>query len=68
MAVDPGCKTTVEEDRAAGAGVYRGRTRRFCSETCRERFGSDPEMYPGAEKEGVGLRQVRKRARRALLG
>ncbi len=52
MAVDPVCKMTVDEQRAAASVKYGGKTYYFSDESCRLEFLKDPEKYahtqPGA--------------------
>jgi YHS domain-containing protein len=45
MAVDPVCKMTVDEQRAAASVKYGGKTYYFSSETCRFEFLKDPQKY-----------------------
>jgi hypothetical protein len=44
-ALDPVCGMQVETDNAPASVVHDGRTVYFCSDHCRERFGSDPERF-----------------------
>jgi YHS domain-containing protein len=52
MAVDPVCKMTVDEQRAAASVKYGGKTYYFSEERCRFEFLKDPRKYlrtqPGA--------------------
>lgn len=45
MALDPVCKMTVSEDKAAATSQYKGKTYYFCHKSCKERFDKDPEKY-----------------------
>jgi YHS domain-containing protein len=45
MAVDPVCKMTVDEKKAAASYVYKGITYYFWSTGCKEAFSKDPEKY-----------------------
>jgi Cu+-exporting ATPase len=45
MAIDPVCKMTVSEDKAAATNEYKGKTYYFCHKSCKERFDKDPEKY-----------------------
>jgi len=45
MAVDPVCKMTVDEKKAAATYSYKGKTYYFCAAGCKEAFSKDPEKY-----------------------
>jgi Cu+-exporting ATPase len=45
MAIDPVCKMTVSEDKAAAKSEYKGKTYYFCNKSCKEHFDKDPEKY-----------------------
>ncbi|HWP85914.1 MAG TPA: YHS domain-containing protein [Terriglobia bacterium] len=45
MAIDPVCKMTVEESKAAATAVYRGKTYYFCAAGCKAAFEQNPEKY-----------------------
>ena len=45
MAVDPVCKMTVAENKAAASYNYEGKTYYFCAVGCKEAFSKDPEKY-----------------------
>jgi len=45
MAVDPVCKMTVDERKAAATYNYEGKTYYFCAAGCKEAFSKDPEKY-----------------------
>ena len=45
MAIDPVCDMQVDETDAEFTLEYDGRTYYFCSESCYEKFESDPEEY-----------------------
>lgn len=45
MAIDPVCKMTVKEDKAAATAEYRGKTYYFCAKVCKEKFEKEPEKY-----------------------
>lgn len=42
---DPVCKMTIEEKDAAATSSHRGKTYRFCSPHCKEKFDRNPESY-----------------------
>lgn len=42
MAVDPVCKMTVDEKKAAAMSQYKGRTIYFCAVGCKQKFDADP--------------------------
>jgi YHS domain-containing protein len=42
-AIDPVCKTKVEEKEARYTSVHGGRTYYFCNQGCKRTFDSDPE-------------------------
>jgi YHS domain-containing protein len=48
MAVDPVCKTRVDE-MDAGCADYDDEVYYFCSEICRQVFQDDPELFAGDE-------------------
>jgi len=45
MAKDPVCGMNVDEKKAAGTAVYKGKTYYFCSNPCTVRFEKEPEKY-----------------------
>ena len=45
MAVDPVCKMTVDEKKAAAKYEYKGKTYYFCATGCKDAFLKDPEKY-----------------------
>jgi Cu+-exporting ATPase len=45
MAVDPVCKMTVDENKAAGKSEYHGKTYYFCAAVCKTRFDREPEKF-----------------------
>jgi YHS domain-containing protein len=45
MAIDPVCKMTVDENKAAGKSEYNGKTYYFCAAVCKTRFDREPEKY-----------------------
>jgi len=45
MAVDPVCKMTVEENKAAATSEYAGKTYYFCAVVCKTRFDREPQKY-----------------------
>jgi len=47
MAIDPVCKMTVDEKKAAGTSVYKGVTYYFCSPVCKKTFDQNSEKFAG---------------------
>jgi YHS domain-containing protein len=45
MAKDPVCGMDVDEKKAAGTVVYKGKSYYFCSNPCKVRFEKEPEKY-----------------------
>jgi YHS domain-containing protein len=45
MAKDPVCGMNVDETKAAGSSVYKGKKYYFCAESCKARFDKEPEKY-----------------------
>jgi Cu+-exporting ATPase len=45
MAKDPVCGMDVDESKAAGSSVYKGKTYYFCAPGCKTRFDKEPEKY-----------------------
>lgn len=45
MAKDPVCGMDVDEKKAAGTAVYKGKTYYFCTATCKESFEKAPNKY-----------------------
>jgi YHS domain-containing protein len=45
MAKDPVCGMNVDESKAAGSSVYKGKTYYFCAQSCKTRFDKEPEKY-----------------------
>lgn len=48
---DPVCGMEVDPQNSAFASVYRGRTYRFCSASCRDKFEQSPAKYAAAPAE-----------------
>jgi Cu+-exporting ATPase len=44
-AVDPVCKMTVDENKAAGKSEYHGKTYYFCAMSCKAKFDKEPAKY-----------------------
>jgi Cu+-exporting ATPase len=54
---DPVCGMMIEEEDAAATSSYQGRTYRFCSPSCKEKFDHDPAAYAAnveRDKKDVG--------------
>ncbi|MDH5650189.1 MAG: YHS domain-containing protein [Gammaproteobacteria bacterium] len=50
MAIDPVCKMEIQPEHAAIATMeYEGKKYYFCSETCHNKFKSDPEKFLSEE-------------------
>ncbi|OGN99727.1 MAG: YHS domain-containing protein [Chloroflexi bacterium RBG_13_51_52] len=47
MAIDPVCKMTVDEKKAAATSDYKGVKYYFCAVGCKKAFDKDPEKYLG---------------------
>ncbi|MGE5219771.1 MAG: YHS domain-containing protein [Chloroflexota bacterium] len=45
MAKDPICGMTVDENKAVGTAVHKGKTYYFCSPGCKAKFEKEPEKY-----------------------
>jgi Cu+-exporting ATPase len=45
MAKDPVCGMNVDENKAAGTVVHKGKNYYFCSSTCKKQFEKQPEKY-----------------------
>jgi P-type Cu+ transporter len=45
MAKDPVCGMQVDEQKAAGQSVYKGKTYYFCNLGCKAKFDKNPEQY-----------------------
>jgi Cu+-exporting ATPase len=45
MAIDPVCKMTVNEKKAAATSEYKGKKYYFCAMGCKKAFDKDPEKY-----------------------
>ena len=45
MAIDPVCKMTVDEKKAAAISNYQGKTYYFCAIGCKKAFDENPEKY-----------------------
>ncbi len=43
--VDPVCKMTIDDKKAAGSSEREGKKYYFCSGGCKARFEKDPEKY-----------------------
>ncbi len=44
-AIDPVCKMTVDEKKAAANWAYKGVTYYFCAPGCKKAFEKDPEKF-----------------------
>jgi Cu+-exporting ATPase len=56
--MDPVCKMSIEEEKAAATSSYKGKTYYFCSKPCKEDFDKDPESYLG-DKPSAGITRVK---------
>jgi len=45
MAIDPVCKMTIDEQKAAGKSEYNGKTYYFCAAICKTKFDQNPKAY-----------------------
>ena len=45
MAIDPVCGMEVEEAQAPAMTEFQGRPYYFCSESCRDEFEANPQLY-----------------------
>jgi YHS domain-containing protein len=45
MVVDPVCKMTIDENKAAGKSEYNGKTYYFCAPGCKTKFDQNPNAY-----------------------
>ena len=45
MVVDPVCRMTIDETKAAGKSEYNGKTYYFCAQSCKTKFDQDPQKY-----------------------
>ena len=45
MVIDPVCKMTIDENKAAGKSDYNGKTYYFCAIGCKKKFDADPSAY-----------------------
>lgn len=50
---DPVCGMTLKLSEVAFQKNYNGKTFRFCSETCRNKFLANPEKYAGSPESGL---------------
>lgn len=51
MAVDPVCKMTVDETKAAATSNYEGQKYYFCAVGCKKAFDAEPKKYLSEEKK-----------------
>jgi YHS domain-containing protein len=51
MAIDPVCKMTVDEKKAAATLEYKGKKYYFCAVGCRKAFVQNPEKYLAPKKK-----------------
>lgn len=42
---DPVCGMDIDERKAAGTSVYKGKAHYFCSSGCKAAFDKEPEKY-----------------------
>ena len=52
LPIDPVCRMTVAQGRAAGHLEYEGVEYHFCSLKCAEAFAGDPDRYVGGRSSG----------------
>ena len=45
MAIDPVCKITVDEKKAAATSEYKGQKYYFCAVGCKKSFDKEPAKY-----------------------
>lgn len=45
MVVDPVCKMTIDESKAAATSEYKGKKYYFCAMGCKKAFDENPEKY-----------------------
>lgn len=45
MAIDPVCGMEIEEAQAPATTEFEGRVYYFCSESCRDEFEANPQLY-----------------------
>jgi len=50
MAIDPVCKMTVDEKKAAATSEYQGKKYYFCSPGCKKAFDQNPTKYLAGKK------------------
>jgi YHS domain-containing protein len=51
---DPVCNMEVDEQSAAGRSQYQGQTYYFCTESCKNEFDQNPEMYANPGEQSTG--------------
>ncbi|HKX28021.1 MAG TPA: YHS domain-containing protein [Blastocatellia bacterium] len=52
---DPVCGMQVNEQQAAGKSQFQGETYYFCSQSCKNKFDQNPQLYiGGSSKQGQG--------------
>ena len=51
---DPVCNMEVDEQSAAGRSQYQGQTYYFCTESCKNEFEQNPEMYADQGEQSAG--------------
>lgn len=67
MARDPVCHMDIDEDKPHEAAVHEGKTYRFCSGGCRDRFLENPEPFISeTKKEGERCIACRTEIRKGL--
>lgn len=45
MVIDPVCKMSIDESKAAATSEYKGVKYYFCAVGCKKAFDKDPEKY-----------------------
>jgi YHS domain-containing protein len=51
MAIDPICKTEVDENTAQFRSEYKEKTYYFCAPGCKKTFDENPEKYVGESEQ-----------------
>lgn len=47
MYYDPVCNSSLSENQVKARYTHKDKTYAFCCESCRDKFGRDPEKYVG---------------------
>ncbi len=64
MPKDPVCGMNVRDDKKSVRSAFRGQTYHFCSDSCKNAFDQDPEMYTNLVDDSKSQKQGKPRSKK----